>query len=312
MKSQTNDRAYDVVIVGAGPAGLSAALVLGRCRERVLVLDDAQPRNRHSRHAHGFFSREGASPALLRELGLEQLAPYDVRIETVRVQDVRRLEDGFELISDDRRWFARKLLLATGLREEDAQIPGLLDCLGNGVHCCPYCDGWERRDLNLGGLQTSAGASEFAFALLAWSERVTLFTHGVAPLTNEERARLAAQGVRVVDQPIEKVVGGSGGRLESVRLQNGTLVELDALFLHAGQHQQSALAHAIGCKTLDSESIETHGHQHTNVPGLYVAGDAAAHLHSIALAVADGYKAAVAIHRELHKQRLARRITPVG
>jgi thioredoxin reductase len=299
--------AASVVIVGAGPAGLSAALVLGRCRERVLVLDDGQPRNQRSRRAHGFFTRDGAPPDFLREQAIEQLSPYDVRVETAHVSAVRCTQQGFELSSEHRSWFGRKLLLATGMREEDAQIPGVVDHLGCGVYCCPYCDGWELRDRSLGGLATTAGAAEFALALLTWSERVTLFTHGVARLAEGERAQLAAHGVKVLEQPIERVVGRAEAGLQGVQLRDGPLIQVNALFLHAGQHQHSRLAQSIGCKTADADTIATRGHQHTNVPGLYVAGDAAAHVNSIALAVADGYRAAIAIHTELRKERQARR-----
>lgn len=305
----TSDDTYDVVIVGAGPAGLSAALVLGRCRERVLVLDDGQPRNARSRHAHGFFTREGTAPSELRELGIEQLTQYQVRVETAHVTSVRRHGNGFELSADERMWFARKLLLATGVREDDRQIPGAVENLGCGVYCCPYCDGWEQRDLSLGGLATGAGRVDFALALLAWSDRVTLFTHG-ATLSDDERAQLAAQRVKWVEASIERVVAGELARLRGVQLEDGVFVELDALFLHTGQHQHSKLAEEIGCETVGQAAIKTHGHQHTNISGLYVAGDAAEHLNSIALAVADGYQAAVAIHGELHRERLARSLCP--
>jgi thioredoxin reductase len=301
-----SDRTYDVAIVGAGPAGLSAALVLGRCRERVLVIDDGQPRNQRSRAVHGFFTREGSSPSELRELGIAQLAPYAVRVESARVDAVCRVEQGFELSSNDQHWFARKLLLATGLREADAGIPGVVQQLGRGVYCCPYCDGWEQRDSRWGGLITSAGGAEFARTLLGWSEQVTLFTHGIATLTYEERTWLAAQHIQLVEAPIERIVSGERESLSGVLLRDGRLIELDALFLHAGERQHSKLAESLGCEMLETDAIKTHGRQCTNVPGLYVAGDVAAHLNSVALAVADGYQAAVAIHAELQRERFAR------
>jgi thioredoxin reductase len=300
------DEVYDVAIVGAGPAGLSAALVLGRCRERVLVLDDGQPRNQRSRAVHGYFTREGAPPSELRELGIAQLAPYAVRIESVHVDAVCHAERGFELSSKDRRWVARKLLLATGLQEDDADISGIMEHLGRGVYCCPYCDGWEQRDSSLGGLIVGPGAAEFALTLLSWSKRVTLFTHGVATVPNEERDWLAVQDVQVVETPIERIVGGEGERLRGVLLRDGSLCEVQALFLHAGNRQHSRLAESLGCEMLESDSIKTLGRQQTNVPGLYVAGDVAAHLNSVALAVADGYQAAVAIHCELQRERFLR------
>jgi len=291
------------MIVGAGPAGLSAALVLGRCRERVLVLDDGQPRNRRAQHSHGFYSRDGVSPEQLRRAALEQLAPYAVRVESVHVTSVQRVGDGFELGADNQWWRGRKLLIATGMQEHDSNIRGIADNLGAGVFCCPYCDGWELQGLALGGLATGPGADEYALALLSWSDRVTLFTHGVAPLSDAQRAKLRRNGVRLCEQPIDRVVGRGECRLRGVRLVDGSLVEIDALFLHAGTYQHSALARAAGCESTEPDTIKTYGPQKTNIDGLYVAGDAAAHVSSIAVAVADGYRAAIAIHTELRRER---------
>jgi thioredoxin reductase len=295
---------YDVMIVGAGPAGLSAALVLGRARERVLVLDDGQPRNKRAQHSHGFYSRDGAPPEQLRREALEQLAPYAVRFESAHVTSVQRIEDGFELASEHQRWRGRKLLIATGMQEHDSNIGGIVDNLGAGVFCCPYCDGWELQDLALGGLATGPGADEYALALLSWSDRVTLFTHGCAPLTDRDREKLRRYGVRICEQPIDRVVGGADCRLRGVQLVDGSLVEVDALFLHAGAYQHSPLARAAGCEVIrEADAIKTYGPQKTNIEGLYVAGDAAAHVSSIAVAVADGYRAALAIHTELRRER---------
>jgi thioredoxin reductase len=302
MPSENSAFEYDAMIVGAGPAGLSAALVLGRCRERVLVLDDGQPRNKRSRSSHGFFTRDGAPPEFLRQEALQQLAPYDVRIEQTHVSAVHCVDGGFELSTEHQSRRGRKLLIATGMRERDAQVSGISDHLGAGVFCCPYCDGWEVRDRSLGGLATDSGAAEYALALLTWSGRVTLFTNGIALLSAEERARLARNGVRLVEQRIDRVCGGEKSRLRGLRLADGTVIQVDALFLHAGQYQHSILAQSAGC-VLKADTIETKGQQHTNVPGLYVAGDAAAHVNSIAIAVADGYKAALAMHAELRRER---------
>lgn len=294
---------YDVIIVGAGPAGLSAGLVLGRCRERVLVLDDGLPRNRRSHAAHGFYTRDGAAPELLRCEALAQLEPYDVRVETACVTKVCRTDAGFVVAGDERTWRGRKLLLATGLREDDAQIQGLTEHLGRGVYCCPYCDGWELRDLALGGLITGEGAAEYGLALQTWSERVTLFTHGPAQLSKEERATLERNRVSIVEKRIERVVAADSGRLRGVELGDGELVRVDALFLHAGQYHRSKLAQSLGCEEEDETTLRSQTRQQTNVPGLFVAGDAAAHVSSIVVAAADGYKAALAIHSELRRER---------
>jgi thioredoxin reductase len=297
------DDAYDVAIVGAGPAGLSAALVLGRCRERVIVLDDGKPRNAHACRSHGFYSRDGASPALLRSEAIAQLAPYGVRVKSAHVSSVDRIEGGFELASGRERWRARKLLLATGLRESETGIPGITDRIGDGVYCCPYCDGWEVRDLALGGLAMGEGAAEYALGLRTWSERVTLFTNGRAALSDEDRAKLTRNRVTWIEKTVERVVASEPGRVRGVQLAGGGFVEVDALFIHAGQYQHSELARSLGCEVVEDVKMRTGRHRSTCVSGLYVAGDAAAQVNSIAMAAADGYEAALAIHAELRRER---------
>lgn len=294
---------YDVVIVGAGPAGLSAALVLGRACDRVLLLDDGRPRNHRAHASHGFFTRDGDSPEHLRRLGLDQLRPYDVSIQACRVTEIDRHADGlFAVRSEARMWFGRKVLLATGMQEADLAIPGVSSNIGEGVYCCPYCDGWEVRNGALGGLAIGPGAAEYAITLLTWSRSVTLLTHGEALITPAERARLARHGVNIVEERIEYVEVEAPRRVRVQLLDRGSL-RFDALFLHVGQHQPSPLAAAAGCTLTHSEAVRAHAQHTTEVPGLYVAGDAQASVESLAVAAAEGYRAALAIHRELLRER---------
>jgi thioredoxin reductase len=307
MDAIADDRTiYDAIIVGAGPAGLSAALLLGRCRDRVLVLDDGQPRNRNARAAHGFLTRDGEAPEHIRRSALDQLRPYDVRLQSCHVTKIERhAPDLFAVVSESQMWFGRKVLLATGMRERDLQIPGVLEHLGDGVHCCPYCDGWEVRDGKLGGLATGAGAADYALALLTWSPRVTLFTHNDPAMAVEDRERLERHGVVVVEGAVESV-SVRGPRAVQVQLVDGRQLTLDALFVHAGQHQPSPLAVAAGCELNETQSVCAQGNRATRVPGLFVAGDAESHVESIAVAAAEGYRAALEIHRELHREHLSR------
>jgi thioredoxin reductase len=306
MSAEMNStRTFDAVIVGAGPAGLSAALLLGRCRHSVLLLDDGQPRNNASRASHGFFTRDGASPESLRRIGFEQLAPYDVTIEHCRVSEVQRDDPGFVVRSGAHAWRGHKLLLATGMRERDPLIPGLTESLGRGVFCCPYCDGWEVRDRRLGGLAPGSDAAQYALGLRSWSDSVTLFTHAAVRLAPDERGLLERHGVTLVETPIERVLPAEDGLLlRAVELIDGRTLPLDALFVHAGQHQQSSLAEAIGCEFADETTVQTGDRQRTRVSGVYVAGDAAAHVESIVVAAADGYRAALALHTDLRRERL--------
>lgn len=291
---------FDVIIVGGGPAGLSGALVLGRCRRRVLVLDEGLQRNAASTAAHGFFTRDGATPAALYEAGREQLLAYDVQCHRAHVESVQLREGGFTVSGEGRSWHSRKLLLATGVRDRWLDAPGVEGLAGAGVYQCPYCDGWEVRDRALGLYAPTDDAADVALGLKAWSDSMTLFTNG-RELSSEQRAKLERHRVGIHESKVLGVVQG-GGRLQGVRLEGPQCVALDALFVHAGQESRSRLAEQLGCPTKPDGRISAGQRQDTPVHGLYVAGDLSAPLQAIAVAVAEGYKAGVYIHTELRDE----------
>jgi thioredoxin reductase len=291
---------FDVIIVGGGPAGLSAALVLGRCRRRVLVLDEGLQRNAASAAAHGFFTRDGATPAALYEVGREQLTAYDVHQRRVHVERAQLREGGFTVSGEGRQWHSRKLLLATGVRDRWLEAPGAEVLAGVGVYQCPYCDGWEVRDRALGLYAPTDDAAEVALGLKAWSDRVTLFTNG-RKLAPEERAKLERHRVSLDESKVLGLIHG-GGLLQGVRLEGNERVAVDALFVHAGQESRSRFAEQLGCPTKPDGRIGVGQYQDTPVHGLYVAGDLSAPLQAIAIAVAEGYQAGVYINRELREE----------
>jgi thioredoxin reductase len=299
-----NQDVYDVIIVGAGPAGLSGALVLGRCRRNVAVLDDGLPRNAAAREVRGFLTRDGLSPERLREIAREQLRPYRVELVPAHVTHAARHEGLFVVSALGERWAARKLLLATGVRDRWSEIPGVAELAGRSVFQCPYCDGWEVRDRNLGVYAPCAEAADVALGLKTWSSRVTLFTGDARLVGPSDRARLARHDVLCHDARISGVEG-QHGVLDGVRLESGELVRLDALFVHAGQEPRNVLAAQLGCQLEARGMINAGSKQQSSVPGLFVAGDLAVDTQAVAVAVADGYRAAVAINKELREEDFA-------
>jgi thioredoxin reductase len=291
----------DAVIVGGGPAGLSAALVLGRARKSVLVLDTGRPANAASANAiGGLLSQDGVTPAELRRRGREQLAEFptvDVRDDAVVDADLVgsglaiRLGDG----SDVR---ARSLVLAHGLRYDPPPLPGVEGLWGNSVFHCPFCDGWEVRDRPLAVHGNGPAAAHSALVLSGWSNDVLLCTDGPAELDGAE-ATLRKAGVRVREEPIRELVGFDG-RLDRIEFMAGPAERREALFVRTTREQPNGLAEALGCRLGEGGTIETDIDGHSAIPGIYAAGDAATdHSRSVANAVGSGSRAAYAVTLDL-------------
>jgi thioredoxin reductase len=295
---------YDVAIVGGGPAGLSAAIVLGRARRRVLVCDHGKPRNYAARAIHGYLGIDGISPAELRQRGGEEARRVGVEILAAEVTAVveKRLpkhkSSRFEVsIAGRPPIVARKLLLATGLIDVLPDTENVRDFYGTSVHHCPYCDGWEHRGKRLVALGDGKAAVGLAISLRGWSPHVVACTNG-QPIGEVETERLARNHI---GHRAEKVVSLSGASdsLEAVHFDMGPPLACDALFFHTDKHQRSPLPAALGCEYDEDGLVITHGKQGTGVPGLFLAGDSAGHVQFAIVAAAEGAIAATAIHREL-------------
>lgn len=294
---------FDAIVVGGGPAGLSAALVLGRCRRRTILFDDGKARNGAVRHAHGFFTRDGADPAELRDIGRAQLAPYPVDVVDEEVVDAERGGHDFLVRTARATFRARKLVLATGVVDVVPDVEGFEPLYGTSIWHCPHCDGWENRDAPLGVLARGKDGVDFALGLQTWSADLLLFTHG-EDLDDRERARATRHGLAFTSEPIVRL-DGDGGRLKRVVLANGDVVARSGLFFHLGVRQRSQLPEKLGCHFDERgfvvpmiQGVETH------VPGLYVVGDASIDATLIAVAVAEGAKAAIHINKRLRQEHV--------
>ena len=222
---------HDVLIVGGGPAGLNAALVLGRSCRRVVLCDAGNPRNANSRGVNGFLSRDGIDPHELRRIGREQLAAYDgVEVHDATVSDLYCTDQGFEGVLDDgTRLQARKVLLATGLEIDFPEVDGLAELYGRGVFDCPYCDGWDVRGQPIAVYGPGDRCHGFALELLGWSRDVVLLTGGPANLSPADCEVLARHGIRLIEDPVARVEGSADG-LERIRFADGGAIERRALF----------------------------------------------------------------------------------
>lgn len=299
------DSNFDVIIVGAGPAGLSAALILGRCRRRVLVLDSGKPRNAASRGLHGFLTRDGIEPGEFLDIAREQLRAYEtVELRMAEVTTATCVSRDFELkLANGERFSCRKLLLATGVVDELPDIVGLKELYGRSVFHCPYCDGWEMRDQPLAVYGRGENGAGLALELLLWSRDLVLCTDGPSELPESELARLSRNNIDVREDKIERL-DGDDGVLKSIVFENGQTIARRGMFFSAAQHQHSDLAEQLGCALTEQGSIDTGEYEATNLPGLFVAGDASRLVQFVIVAAAEGAQAAVAINKELMKEDL--------
>jgi thioredoxin reductase len=296
---------FDVVVVGGGPAGLSAALVLGRARLRVALVDAGTPRNARAREMHAFLGRDGVPPQDLLQAGREEVARYDVRFHAAEATAAHREAHGFRVeLADGTRLRGRRLLLATGVVDPLPRLEGIEELYGISVHHCPFCDGWEHRDERLAIYGRGGAGARFAVKLTRWSPDVVLLTGGPSRLRLAERQLLDQLAIPVRSEPIARLEGRHG-RLRRVVFAEGEPLERDALFFGARPQQRCDLASRLGCRFTGKGMVHANHLQETGVAGLYVAGDAARDVQLAIVAAAEGAKAGVGIVADLERERLA-------
>jgi thioredoxin reductase len=301
---------YDCIIVGAGAAGLSAALMLGRCRRRVLVCEAGEPRNARSKGLHNYLTRDGIEPLEFLRLARKEAEEYPtIEFLPAEVKDARRTSGGFTVVLGDRTELgARKLLLATGVVDDLPDIDGLWPLYGTSVHHCPYCDGWEWRDQPIAIYGRGEEGAALALALTVWSGDLVLCTDGPGGLSKTEREQLDRQGVEVREDEVVRLEGQRGW-LSRIIFAEGEPLPRRALFVSSGQHQRSDLALGLGCRFTEKGAVNTGRCEATDVPGLYVAGDASKDAQFVIIAAAEGAEAGMAINQALLKDDLAQNRT---
>jgi len=298
-------RDFDVAIIGGGPAGLSAAITLSRARRRVIVCDHGRPRNYAAKAVHGFLGLDGIEPNALRRRAAEECYSYGVSFEHDEVIEAScpasQGKSLFEVkLKEGRTIRARKLLLATGVKDQLPELPGLENFYGTSIHHCPYCDGWEHRDKRLVAHGKGPSAAKLAVTLLQWSPSVTCCTDGEA-LDASETRRLQQYGIEYRGEHIG-ALAGNGGQLEEVHFVTGQPLQCDALFFSAGQGQRSSLPQMLGCKCDEDGLIKSEGKQGSGVCGLFLAGDVDGDVQFAIVAAAEGAIAATAINTELQEE----------
>lgn len=296
---------YDVIIVGGGPAGLNAAVVLGRCHRKVLLFDTGQPRNLHSEGMHNYLTRDHILPTAFLKLAHDEIKKYGVEFRYIQITKANKNDNGIFIVTDRKNitYHSKKLLIATGLTDNIPAIDGFKESYGKTVHHCPYCDGWEVSGKKIGIYAKEKNGFDLAVSLKTWSPSVTLYTDGANNLKPAQIKSLKKYNIEVETKSFKKLQHKKG-RLQKIIFTNDASKDCDAIFFVNGFQQQIDLAKNIGCRMSDKGVVLTNKSQGTNIDGLFVAGDASKDMHFVVVAAAEGAKAGVTINKELQKESL--------
>ncbi len=293
---------FDVVIVGGGSAGLSAALVLGRSLRNVLVCNNGKPRNSPSHSMHSFLSRDGTDPSDFLQIAHDQLKSYDtVKIRNIEVRRINRNNRGFFDIefTDSTRITSRKVLLSTGIVDELPNIQGFSELWGKAVLHCPYCHGWEVRDKPLAVYGKGRDGLSLALLISNWSDNLVLCSDGSVNLEEKDRKILASKHIEIYEQKIKRLEYSSVHKLERIVFVDGSSLKREALFIRPTQRQRSSLYAQLGCTITESGKIKIDETGQTTVSGVYAAGDAVRTRQKVIMAASDGVNAAITINQDM-------------
>lgn len=295
---------YDAIVVGGGPAGLSAATWLARYRRSVLVIDSQEYRNRWVHRSHGYLGSDPADPMALLDKGRAELSRYPgATLCYGRVTAARRDDRGRFVVSlGDRRFVGLRMVLATGTADRFPEVDGFFDHYGTSVFHCVTCDGYEAENCNVVVLGWSAHVAGFALELLDWAGSVTIVTLGRRfEGDGRDRATLESHGIALLDDTAAELIG-EPGRLRAVRLASGTTIDAEFVFFSIAHEPRLDLAEQLGCEITDEHCLLVDADGQTTVHGLYAAGDITPGFQLLSVAVGKGATAGVACAVSLQGQ----------
>jgi thioredoxin reductase len=294
----------DCAVIGGGPAGLNASLVLGRSRRKTVLFDDDKPRNSVTKESHGFITRDGINPSELRRIARAELGNYpDVTIIEQRVGKVMKDHQRFTIETEAGDvYHAKKVILATGLKETFPEINSLKQYYGTSVFSCPFCDGWELRDRPLAVIAENTRAFHMAKVVYNWSSDLIVCTNGNKVLSINDKTILENKGISVYEQKISSLIG-EDGYLKKISFEDGITVRREGGFVVAEMGQASTIGEELGCEFTDQGAIITDATGRTNVEGLFACGDTSIIAPSqLIIAAAAGSKTAIGVNAALFEE----------
>ncbi|WP_186580285.1 NAD(P)/FAD-dependent oxidoreductase [Aquibacillus kalidii] len=295
----------DCAVIGGGPAGLNAALVLGRSRRKTILFDDNKPRNAVVSESHGFITRDGIDPQEFKRVAHEELGKYpDVRIEKQRVHRINKENTSFQMETQNGEVYsAKKIILATGFKEVLPDIPRVKEFYGKSLFSCPFCDGWELRDRPLAVIANDQRALHMAKMVSNWTNDLIIFTNGNKIVSLEEQELLKGYGISLNEKKITTFIG-EDGMLKKIQLEDSTTVHREGGFITADWKQAASFSSTLKYTLNEYGGIETDSWQRTNTEGVFACGDTRiAGLSQLIIAAAEGSMAAMSVNAELIEQK---------
>lgn len=295
---------YDCIIIGGGPSGMSAALVLGRANKEIVLFDEDKPRNRVTNESHGFITRDGITPTAFKSLAKEDLLKYpSIKVDNRKVVDAQKKGKLFTIQTSDGQTFeARKILLATGLQDIFPEIQGLSDFYGKSLFTCPFCDGWELSNKKLVIISDNPEILHYVELIYNWSKDLVLCTNGKKSLDQETKTLLEKKNIKVLEDQISELAG-KNGELEKIIFENGDELAREGGFVPTNLVQGSNLAEKLGCEIDEKGEVVTAMFGRTNIEGVFASGDSSTMAPAQLInAASDGNKAAIGMMKELVKE----------
>jgi len=294
---------FDVIIVGGSYAGLSAAMALGRSLKKVLVIDSGEPCNKPTPHSHNFLTQDGKTPSEISSIAQQQVSQYKtVHFHTDVAIDGKKTAEGFEISTQSGKKFeAKKLIFATGVKDNIPNIPGFSECWGKTVIHCPYCHGYEFHGKKTGIWAPSEKAFHLAGLVNNLTQDLTMITSNKSDFTTEQVEKLQQHNIKIEGGEIHQIEHENGNMVHIV-FKNGKKIQLDALYAGIPFEQHCKIPETLGCEITEQGYLKIDGLQKTTVDGVYACGDNTSPMRSVANAVQQGNFAGAVINKELTEE----------
>ncbi|HEV8514635.1 MAG TPA: NAD(P)/FAD-dependent oxidoreductase [Cyclobacteriaceae bacterium] len=295
-----SDNKYDVIIIGGSYAGLAASMALGRALRKVLIIDSGDPCNKQTPYSHNFLTNDGRSPAEIAGIAKQQVLMYDtVSFLHDLVTSASKTNDRFIIgVQSGKRFEAKKLVFATGVKDIMPNIPGFAESWGISVLHCPYCHGYEVRNQKTGILANGDGGYDFATLISNWTNDLTLYTNGKSNLTIEQATKLRSHKIRIVEDEIEELKN-QNGYLQNIVFKSERRESIKALYAKISFAQHSNTPQSLGCELTQEGYIKIDSTQKTSVPGVFACGDNVTRMRTVANAISMGTTTGMMVNKEL-------------